>query len=937
MGRAVVGREIELTAIDRFLDAIPSGSASLIIGGTAGIGKTTLLQAAVRRAEDRGMRILSSRPGPSEARLTYAGLLDLLTPVDLALFGELPPPQRSALDAALLRSHSDRAAADQRSVATGFLSILRVLARSTALLIAIDDIQWLDIPTWRVLEFAVRRLEAEPVGLTGTVRVDDGPPRVDVSALSRDRREVRLGPLNVAALHEILRGELGHAFTRPTLVRIERASGGNPFFALELARAILDTGAPAPASGALAVPEDLAELLTRRLRRLPAASQEALLVASALSQPTIELLDAAAVARAEEAGVVRTDERGRVTFAHPLLAAAVYNSTSVRRRRQIHRELAARVTNAEERARHLALSTDTPDEQVARALVEAARSARERGAPDAAIELVGLACDRTPKSDREALLSRRLELGRNLSTAGDPQRAKTVLEELVRDAPPGPLRARAIVLLSFIVDWAEGYEASTSLCESALVDAGADDDLRAEIHATASRMADHDPERKAYHARAALDLVSRGTSDVWLRASALLAFAEAEFHAGRGIAHGVFEEAAALESRAMIEAVRTESLTRSVHLYADVKPSSRLLAILWLGADEFDAARVEFERDRRAALEHGDEAHLARTLGRLATLELRVGNWAVAERHLRDLVGIVERAELGLSRHRGLLIKAELDALRGRLEAARGAAEEALAAATAAGWVRELIESRAVLGLVELTAGDIAAARRHLDAADDEFRALGPREPGLLHVRHQANHIESLIAMGELTPAEAALERFEAVGGRLGRASLLATAGRCRALLLAVRGDLDGALAAVDAACGEHARVDMPFELARTLLAKGQIHRRRKEKALARDALARAVEIFDRLGSPPWSARARTELERTGLARRGPEALTSTEEEVAALAATGLTNRAIAERAFLSPKTVEANLARIYQKLGIHSRAELGRAMAQRERATAHK
>ncbi len=113
---------------------------------------------------------------------------------------------------------------------------------------------------------------------------------------------------------------------------------------------------------------------------------------------------------------------------------------------------------------------------------------------------------------------------------------------------------------------------------------------------------------------------------------------------------------------------------------------------------------------------------------------------------------------------------------------------------------------------------------------------------------------------------------------------------------------------------------------------KGQIHRRRKEKVLAREAITLSAQIFERLGSPPWAERARAEMGRIGLVKRDPDALTSTEEEVASLAATGLTNRAIAERAFLSPKTVEANLARVYQKLGIHSRAELGRTMAERER-----
>lgn len=933
----VVGREIELTAIGRFLEGLGGGSATLLIEGTAGIGKTTVLRSATRRAEDRGARVLESRPGPLETRLSYAGLVDLLDGVEDEAFARLPLPQRRALDAALLRDEAEGVSADQRSIATAFLSVVRALALSAPVVIAVDDLQWLDAPSRRVLEFTMRRLEAERVGLIAAARIDGDaarPTSMRQAHLTDRLRHIRLGPLSVAALHDIIRAELGHTFTRPTLVRIERTSAGNPFFALELARAILDSGDSPSGSAGLAVPADLRELLARRLRKMPQATQRALLIAAALSQPTTELLDAKAIARARSAGIIHVDERGKVMFTHPLLASAVYGAADVERRREVHRELAARATNPEERARHLALATDGPREDVASALAVAARSARARGAPDAAIELISLACDLTPRDDRGALLTRRLELGRNLSTAGDPQRAKTVLQELVRDAPPGPLRARAIVLLSFVVDWTEGYKASTSLCEGALIDAGADDDLRAEIHATASRMADHDPERKAYHARAALDLVQRGTSQAWLRASALLAFAEAEFHAGRGIAYDVFTQAGALET-ATIDPGEADSLTRSVHRYPDVKPSSRLLAILRLCADEFDAARPEFERDRRAALEHGDEAHVARTLGRLATLELRAGNWDTAASHLRELVSIVQRAELGLARHRSLLITAELEGLRGRLDTASAAAEEALAIARAAGWGGETVESHAVLGLIALSSGDLAAARRHLDAADDEYRHAAQRDPGLLAVRHQTNHVEALIAAGDLAAAEAALDRFERLARPLDRPSALAGVARCRALLLAARGDLDAAQVQADAALAQHARVAMPFERARTLLVKGQIHRRRKEKGLARDSIAAAVGIFESLGSPGWAHRARAELGRIGLVRRARDTLTSTEEQVASLAATGLTNRAIAERAFLSPKTVEANLARIYQKLGIHSRAELGRAIAQRERVAA--
>lgn len=934
MSKMVVGREMELTAIDRFLDGLLRGSATLLIEGTAGIGKTTILQTAARHADEHGARILSSRPGPSETRLTYAGLLDLLDSVEDDVFATLPLPQRRALDAALLRGDAEGRSADQRSIATGFLSVLRTLSISTPVILVIDDIQWLDGPSRHVVEFVMRRLENERIGLIAAARIDaETSSRAPFgTSLSTERvRHVRLGPLTVAALHDIIRVELGQTFARPMLVRIERTSEGNPFFALELARAILESGESSSGSARLPVPDDLRELLTRRIGRLPVATQRALLMAAALSQPSIDVLDARAILRAKTAGIVNVDERGRVTFTHPLLASAVYGAARADRRREVHRDLAARVTNAEERARHLALATDGPNEEVAAALMEAARSARGRGAPDAAIELVELACDLTPPEDRETFLARRFELGRNLASAGDPHRAMSVLRALAAQAPPGPVRARALLLLGFLSEWADGSVIATGICEEALVAAGDDIELRAEIHAAASRICDHDAERKRSHARAALELTERGTAGSRLRAYALLAFAEAEFKAGQGILHDVFEEASRLElAEEKADPVRAAGRSHTVHLYSDVRPSDRLLGILRVYADELGPARVVLEKERRAVTEYGDDAQLARTLGRLATVELRAGNWDLADRHVRDMSKVAERTGEGVVSHRRLTLEAELAALRGELATARKAASDALAIAESNGWPWEKAQALATLGFVDLTEGDANSAREHLDRVDESYRAMGFGEPGLF--RHQADHVEALVASGDVGHAVEALDRFEEQARVTARAGAVAVAARCRGLLCSAAGDLDAALRALETALAAHETDGVPFEFARTLLVKGQIHRRRKEKVLAREALARSVQMFDQLGSMSWAERARAELDRVGSRRSDRHELTVTEERIASLAASGLTNREIAERAFLSPKTVESNLVRIYGKLGIHSRAELGRTMAQRER-----
>jgi len=271
-------------------------------------------------------------------------------------------------------------------------------------------------------------------------------------------------------------------------------------------------------------------------------------------------------------------------------------------------------------------------------------------------------------------------------------------------------------------------------------------------------------------------------------------------------------------------------------------------------------------------------------------------------------------------------VRALIDAHLGRVDEARAEAEEGLsvAATTQDDWNAMMVSG--ALGFAELTASHLEQAEASLSRAVDLSDRIGLAEPAAW--RFHANHIEMVIGLGDLDRAERLLGRFEGQGRATGRAWTLATAARCRGLLLAARGDPDGAVQALEEALRYHQDLAMPFELARTLLVMGQVQRRAKRKRAAKEHLDRALEIFESLPSPPWAGRARAELSRLGLRPPAPLALTATEERVAALAAAGHTNRQVAQALFLSPKTVEANLARIYRKLGISSRAELGAAMA---------
>ena len=198
---------------------------------------------------------------------------------------------------------------------------------------------------------------------------------------------------------------------------------------------------------------------------------------------------------------------------------------------------------------------------------------------------------------------------------------------------------------------------------------------------------------------------------------------------------------------------------------------------------------------------------------------------------------------------------------------------------------------------------------------------MGVQEPA--YFRIVPDEVEALVALGRLDEAEVLLGPFEETGRKLDRAWALATGARCRALLSAARGDLSAALAAADEAVRGHDRLPLPFELGRTLLVKGAVERRAKQKREARETLTQALDTFQKLGAPLWAEKARDEVARIGGRAPAPLALTPTEGRVAALVAAGSTNREVADSLFLSVHTVEANLKRIYRKLGIRSRTEL--------------
>jgi DNA-binding CsgD family transcriptional regulator/tetratricopeptide (TPR) repeat protein len=897
---SLVGRESELGAVETFLAS--ERPCALAIVGEPGIGKTTLWQAAVEHARGNGARVLVARPTESEARLAFAGLADLLTNVPDQLFAQLPEPQRVGLDAALLRASSAKPP-ERRVVGAGFLTLLRVLAVDSEVVCAIDDLQWLDASSAAVVEFALRRLGDEPVRGLFSAR-PAGLSRAPIPALERDLQieHLELGPLSVAALHRVLTQELGRAFPRPALVRLAGAAGGNPLYAIEIARE-LDRRGEHDLSSRVPVPQDLDALVRARVGALPTDARDALLRAAVLARPDTQAIDPAELAPAEEAGLVRVEADGRIEFVHPLFASAVYSAAPAARLREAHRAVADLARGPEERARHLALAAPGPDSEVVRELRAAARHARMRGSPDSAAELTGLARRLLP-ADAPGRLELQLELAEQLHLASDFPAARELLEDLRTTLQPGDLRARALLTLVDIDYWRSGESAATALAEEALADAR-DPVLKARCHAAVALYAGTvDLPKAAASAREALALLDGvPDADPGLVAAALSARVRADLFVGNGFDRETAMRALALEERSAPATVDTRVVFKLGQ---------------WLRyIDDFDGARAHLEDAEQQAREEGDESSLANILLNRVIVATWAGDLAeAAELAERMVDAFGQQAEGAVA---GDIWRAYVDAYAGRIDRVREAATKAdpREPMGTALWSR-------CLGLAELAADETVSADRHLAEAVEVFERVAFREPAIWRVDGDA--IEAALSVGDAARAEVLLARFEERAARSRIPWSLAVSARCRGLVLAARGDLDAAADALERSLAEHERCPMPFERARTLLIHGRLQRRRKQKRLARLTLNEARELFAAEGAEPWLARVDEELERVTV-RRAPEELSATELRIARLAADGLTNQAIAEQVFVSVKTVESNLKRVYRKLDISSRAQLARAL----------
>jgi DNA-binding CsgD family transcriptional regulator len=908
---AAVGREAELAEVDLFLGQVSAASCALALEGDAGIGKTTIWQETVDRARGAGMLVLACRPAAAEAKLSFSGLSDMLAGVQEPAFAALPDLQRNALEVALLRSAPDSPALDARLVATALLTLLRELALRTAVLLALDDAQWLDGPTAGVLTFAIRRLDLEPVGVLCAARPRAAGLGLLDSVEQHRVRRVQLGPLALGALGRVIADRLGRSLPRPVLARIAQASRGNPFYALEVARLMVaQTGAD---EARLPVPDDVRTLAASRVSELPAATQRALLRAAVLAEPTTRAIDAAPLAPAEERGIIRIDERGRIAFVHPLFAAAISASASAAQRRAAHRAAAEHVGDPEQRARHLASSADRADRAVAAELDAAAELAVSRGAPDAAAELFELALERTPARDGELRAERLLRAAGLHLDAGGAGRAGEMLAQLLGSATSDRVRAHGLRLRATRESRSHGFATALATTREALVAAAGEPSLAAAIDLDAAfyLVGTGDVGGALRHAEAAVGRAELPGGDQGVLADALAVAAMVSFLNGDGLPTERLDRALRLE-----DPDRRRLAFTSPHLIAG-------LLLMWTGrvreaADTLVALRAE----RR---ERGVESDIPTSSLYLVWAYLWLGQTdRAAEIAASDTAAVALLGDPALTAL-ALTSAALVSAQRGELEATREQANAALAQFVELDWWTATVFPRWALGFGELSAGDPAAAHAALEPLTEMLPSLGLADPiGLVFL---PDEIEALVALGELARAQPLIELLRRLGTTHDRPWAIAAAARGRGILAAARGDLEEAITALEEALAAHDRVEMPFERGRTLLALGRALRRRKQWSAAREALREALALFDQTGAPLWAQAARAEVGRAGERSGEPGELTATERRIAELAASGLSNQEVAERAFLTVKGVEANLTRAYRKLGIRSRGGLAGAL----------
>jgi DNA-binding CsgD family transcriptional regulator len=903
----LLGRDPECAAIDGLLDDARAGiGGALVVRGEAGIGKSALLDYARQRAgpadaagrQGAPMTVLSAAGVEAESDLAFAGLHELLRPV-LGYLGELPESQAQALAGALGLAPSTHA--DRLLISAAVLGLLAAAAEDDPVLAMVDDAQWVDRPSAGALVFAARRLRAERL------------------AMLFGAREGEASRFEAAGLPELTLTGLGHEPAAAILAasarqavpgvrdRLLAEADGNPLALLELPDGLSAeqlTGL-VPLPDAMPLTPRLEGVFRQRIGRLPAAARTALLVAAADNTgdaPAVLRaagglqLPADALDPAEKAALIRIAGT-TITFRHPLVRSALYQSATLSERQRVHAALADALFSEEDTDRrvwHQAIATLTGDEEVAAALEASARRAQLRAGHASAATAFLRAAELSTDGGRRA--HRMAAAAQAAWDAGQPDRARDIIGQAL---PSATDRTRAWLLhLGGVIEARTGSmrEACTWLLQGAEASNEPSRTLEMLLEASEAATMYGDSATSIRLAARAAGIEPQTPRDR-LMAVVLEGFA-------KGLA-GDHEEA---------QARLTE-----VHVQAAALDDPR--ALIWASSS------VAVAGDPGHALSYANRAvEAARRQGLLSLLPEALEEQAMVliENDGFDLgyAAAVEGYRLSLDVGHGsgwhLMNMAMVEAVRGD-ENARSHAEEALS-------IGQRTDSAFLVGYAEKTLGFLDLTLGRAEQAADRLLALttpgGPAFNEFMAGETLPDAVEAAVRAGRHQAAAERLKAFRrwvAAAPTHGRHALLA---RCEAL---------AGVRDADEAFGEAVAVTSalpPLQRARTELLYGEWLRRERRRVDARGHLRKALEAFRGLGAVPWAERAEAELRATGetVRKRAAPAvdqLTPQELQIAGLVTEGLTNKEIAAQLYLSPRTVDYHLRKVFTKLGITSRAEL--------------
>ncbi len=916
------GREDALRVVS---DLFGGGSAVAI--GDPGTGKSALLKVAAQLAKRSGRRILSITPTQFERGLPFAGLAELVSQLPKGADAELPGPQRRALAVALQRVEPAEAEVDALAVPLAVRGLLKGLCESEPVTLLIDDLQWLDQPSVGSLGYAIRGLSDEPQRLSVLVgtRPDPDAGADFLRGLPEPQHAFVLPPLEDWAIGQLLRERLGPRWTPPVSAGVARASGGNPFLALMIAQAMQSDvskwswSAQDGHDPVFPVPPSLAGLLGEKVTLLPQDARDVLLLVSAAGRLTVaqlhEIIDDSRVRSALEAAadwdVATVGAGSTVTFTHPLLASAIYDAATPSERRRAHRVLAEMLDDPVERARHRSRSSTAPDEAVAEELERAAEISRSRGAQPLAGDLMEAAALATPSAVNTAAgLGRWLRAVDTYIAAGDDVAAQAALDKGSALAGFPEQKAQVLVRRLRLVDH---YSGVRSLAEEAVRLAPEGSEVRAEILGILGllhRMHGHGEDALRVTRMAVTEAAAVKRWDVQL--AALNNQLAVEWHWAQGQPEQTLREVAELVESAALD--RTSK---------DVVWTKGFFAV-W----NDETAERHVRDGITSAVNAGRYGDLSHLYICLVLFLIRASRVRDAEGALDESDRIGARAGSSLQEDMARILVKEYA---GDLDRVRELAQGAVARSRIGGATYWIAGFLAQVGFIETSARNWHAALEPLRELAQLF--ADTKMVDLEQLLWAVDYADAALQLGATHDVEVAISVLRRQGSA-GRSEATLAADRCQALLTAARGDVDDAMSKLRRIV-EQPGAECPFEAARSRLALGQAYRRAGYKGMATETLNIAARAFDELGIPRWAERARDEASRVGL-HPTTNTLTATERRVAELVGSGHSNQETAAQLFMSVKTVEANLTRIYRKLSVRSRTELANRLNNVDSATHH-